>query len=89
MDIAIGTGCWGCRMDVKSVFRQQPMSKKMLLYLVFTLNGKIYINTSLPFSAASSCFIFEMMAGALQWVVTNKTGYHWILHSLHDFPLLE
>ena len=64
------------------------MSEAMLPYLTFTLNGRIYINASLPFSAASSCLIFEKVASALQWIVTNEMGCHWISHFLDDFPLL-
>ena len=86
--ITIGTGCWSTRINVESTFRQQPMSERMLPYLVFTLNGNIYINASLPFGAASSCLIFEKVAGTLQWIVKNKMGCHWISHFLDDFPLL-
>ena len=66
MALAIGTGCWGARIDVESAFRQQPMSEAMLPYLAFTLNGYIYINASLPFGVALSCLIFEKVASALQ-----------------------
>ena len=65
------------------------MSEIELPILAFTLNGKIYINACLPFGASSSCFIFEKVAGALQWIVTNETGCSWLSHFLDDFPLLH
>ena len=66
----------------------QPMRLDQLHLLAFSLNGKIYINSSLPFGATSSCLIFEKVATALQWIVTHETGNSWISHFLDDFPLL-
>ena len=65
------------------------MSEIELSILAFTLKGKIYINACLPFGAGSSCYIFEKVAGVLQWVITNKTGCSWLSHFLDDFPLLH
>ena len=65
------------------------MSEIELSLLAFTLNRKIYINACLLFGAGSSCLIFERVAGALQWIITNKTGCSWISHFLDDFPLLH
>ena len=87
--VVLGRECQGARIDILSAFRNQPMSRSMLRFLGFTLNGKIYINCCLPFGAASSCFIFEKVATALQWIVSNETGCYYISHFLDDFPLLH
>ena len=52
--VVLGQECQGSRIDISSPFHNQPMSRSMLHFLAFTLNGKIYINCSLPFGAASS-----------------------------------
>ena len=88
MAMAIGKLVVGARCDVESAFRHQSMHKSQLFLLAFTFQGKIYINSSLPFGAASSCAIFEKVATALQWIITNQTGRFLISHFLDDFPLL-
>ena len=64
------------------------MHFSQLFLLRFTFQGKFYINCSLSFGAASSCQIFEKVACALQWIITNQTGCVYISHFLDDFPLL-
>ena len=87
--VVLGHEYQGLHIDILSAFCNQPMSCAMLRFLAFTLNGKIYINCCLPFGTASSCFIFEKVVTALQWIVSNKTGCFWISHFLDDFPLLH
>ena len=87
--LAIGPDLWACRIDALFAFRNHPMAYSELKYLAFTLNGKIYINSSLPFGTASSCAIFEKVACALQWIVSNETGCYWLSHFLDDCPLLQ
>ena len=79
----------GGRIDIKQAFHNLPIHSDDLHLLGFTLQGKHYINSSLPFGAASSCAIFEKVASALQWVITNETGCHLLPHYLDNFPLLE
>ena len=88
MAIAIGVCARGARCDIETAFRHQSMHESQLFLLGFTFQGKFYINSSLPFGAASSCAIFEKVATALQWIVTNETGRTLISHFLDDFPLL-
>ena len=87
--VILSRECQGSCIDILSAFHNQPMLRTMLHFLGSTLNGKIYINCCLPFGAASSCFIFEKVATALQWIVSNKTGCYYISHFLDDFPLLH
>ena len=87
--IQIGTGAWGSRIDMQHAFCNLPMHPSDIHLLAFSLNGNIYINTSLPFGAASSCAIFEKVTTALQWIVTEQTGCTWISHFLDDFPQQE
>ena len=88
MALAIGTCVKGARCDIEVAFCHQSMHFSQLFLLGFTFNGKFYINSSLPFGAASSCQIFEKVACALQWIITDQTGRVHISHFLDDFPLL-
>ena len=74
MALAIGTCVKGARCDIEAAFCHQSMHFSQLFLLGFTFNGKYYINSSLPFGAASSCQIFEKVACALQWIITDQTG---------------
>ena len=89
MALKLGTGTWGTCIDVKHAFWNQPMHKDDLHLLGFTFRGKHYINSSLPFGTASSCFIFEKVASALQWIITDQMGIATISHFLDDFPMLR
>ena len=90
IDIALRLGqtATGSRVDIAHAFRNLGIRLEDIRFLAFTLNGKIYLNISLPFGAASSCCIFEKVATLLQWIVTNETGRDSISHYLDDFPLL-
>ena len=88
MALAIGTCVKGARCDIEAAYHQQSMHFSQLFLLGFTFKGKFYINSSLPFEAASSCQIFEKVASTLQWIITDQTGQVYISHFLDDFPLL-
>ena len=86
--ISLGTRTMGARVDISHAFRNLGMHPSSLKFLGFTLNGKYYINSSLPFGAASSCYIFEKVATLIQWIVSHETKRKEISHYLDDFPLL-
>ena len=88
MAIRLGKDSWGCRVDFSHAFRNLGVILADLPLLGFTLDGKYYLNSSVPFGAASSCLIFERVATVLQWIVTSETGWRWISHYLDDFPML-
>ena len=86
--LQLGKDIWGCRVDFSHVFRNLAVLLEDLALLGFTLDGKYYLNSSVPFGASSSCKIFERVATVLQWIVTSETGWRWISHYLDDFPML-
>ena len=88
IDIAmkLGIGTHGGRVDIH--FWNLPLREDQLFLMGFTLHGKIYINCTLPFGAASSCLIFEKVATLIQWIATNETKKDSISHYLDNFPLL-
>ena len=90
IDIALrlGTETRGACVDIRHAFRNLPLRFDQLRYMGLSLNNKIYINSSVPFGAASSCLIFEKSARLIQWIVTNETSRSEISHYLDNFPLL-
>ena len=62
MVLELGPSTWGARIDIKHTFQNLPIHPDDLHLLGFTLGGKHYINSNLPFGAASSCTIFEKVA---------------------------
>ena len=87
--LELGTSMTGSHMDVNSAFRNLPVNEQDLPVLAFTLNGKIYINTTVPFGAASSCKIFKQVAMLIEWIVKYHTDCQHMSHYLDDFPLLR
>ena len=55
MALVIGNETWGARVDIKHAFRNQPIHFDDLFALGFKLDGKYFLNSSVPFGAASSC----------------------------------
>ena len=88
MALEIGMPTVAFCFDIRSAFRNLPLSVLVIFVLGFTFNGLIYINISMPFGAASSCAIFEKVANILQWIVINETKAQWILHYLDNYILL-
>ena len=86
--LELGPNITGCRVDFRHAFRNLPVIFEDLCLLAFSLDGKIYLNASVPFGSALSCQLFERVATVLQWIVTNVTGWRWISHYLDDFPML-
>ena len=88
MALTLGENIWGCRVDFSHAFRNLGICLADLALLGFTLDGKYYLNSSVPFRAASSCQIFERVATVMQWIITSEMGWRWISHYLDDFPML-
>ena len=75
-------------VDIQHAFCNLPLREDQLFLTSFTLNGKFYINSSLPFGVSSSCFIFEKVATLVEWIVVHETKNKNLSHYLDDFPLL-
>jgi hypothetical protein len=57
--------------------------------LGFRWDKQYYYYTTLPQGAASSCFIFERIATALQWILQHKLGVKNVVHYLDDFLFIN
>ena len=90
IDLALDLGILthGSRVDIRHAFRNLGLREDQLWMMGISLIGKYYINASLPFGAALSCFIFEKVATPIEWIVANETKLKSLSHYLDDFPLL-
>ena len=88
MALVLGKDMCASRVDILHAFMNLGIHPDDIAVLGFTLNGKYYIYSSMPFGAASSCLIFEKVATLLEWVVATHTGRDSLSHYLDDFPLL-
>ena len=59
MALAIGMCVTGAHVDISHAFRNLGMHPSSIKYIGFTLNGKYYINTSLPFGASIKLLYFR------------------------------
>ena len=89
MAIRIGVSAVASRLDVQHAFRNLGACAEDLWLLAFSLNGKIYLDSSVAFGSASSCRTFERVATMLEWIVRHETSAEWLSHFLDDYILLE
>ena len=86
MALEIGKSVQGICTDVRHAFRNLSLRFDQLRFMGFTLNGKYFINSSLPFRVVLSCLIFKKVATLLKWIVCDVTGRIYISHYLDDYP---
>ena len=79
-----GKGCWLAKSDLENAFRNIPMDFNSLQCLGLKLNKMFYVDTCMPFGAASACAIFETFATFLEWAIEIKAR-HQLAHYLDNF----
>ena len=85
---SLGTNIFLGKSDIASAFTLVPIHPSDHHLLGFKWRNHYYYYTTLPQGAASSCFIFERIATALQWILVNKFKVNHIIHYLDDFLFL-
>ncbi|XP_055337903.1 uncharacterized protein LOC129587950 [Paramacrobiotus metropolitanus] len=73
------------KMDVKSAFRLIPVRPAEWNLLGYQWNGEFYFDVVLPFGCRASPYVFEQFAGAVHWIVSNRTGLVSMLHYVDDY----
>ena len=68
-----GEDCWMAKSDLDSAFHRIPMDFDSLQCLGIKINGNYYIDCLLPFGSGTSCFLFEQVSSAIEWVVKHQT----------------
>ena len=84
-----GANCYMAKSDLDSAFRQIPMDRGSLPYLGFMLGDLYFIDTCLPFGAASSCAIFEVVSSYIHWLTVKDDLTDNLAHYLDDFFMVH
>ena len=82
--IKVGKGALLAKIDIQHAYRNVPVHRDDRALLGMVWQGKLYIDTVLPFGLRSAPKIFSAIADALEWVLT-KYGVTFILHYLDDY----
>ena len=73
--VKLGPNTLLAKIDVKSAFRLMPVHPADRHWLAMEWDGKLLINTSLPFGLRSAPKLFNNMADLLHWILLDN-GCH-------------
>ncbi len=79
-----GKGSLLAKLDIQSAYRIVPVNPADRLLLGMQWEGRLYIDTALPFGLRSAPKIFNAVADALEWVMGSQ-GTTYLRHYLDDF----
>lgn len=82
--IALGQGALLAKVDIESAFRNVPVHPHDRHLLGMMWEGKLYIDTVLPFGLRSAPKIFNAIADGLQWVAFAR-GASYLNYFLDDY----
>ena len=85
--VALGKGALIAKIDIKSAYRLVPVCPQDRRYLGMRWNGAVYVDGMLPFGLRSAPKIFNALADALEWCVSQE-GVSPIYHYLDDFAVI-
>ena len=74
------------KTDVKNAFRTVPLHPSVRNLFLFHWKDKFYVDLALPMGCSSSCFIFETLSTAVNWIAEKKLNIP-MIHILDDFFL--
>ena len=86
---ALGNNTFMAKSDIQSAFTLVPINPSDYHLLGFQWRKQYYYYTTLPQGAASSCYIFECIATAIQWILTHHYGMSNVIHYLDDFLFMN
>ena len=70
--LKLGRGALLAKMDIKQAYRNVPVSPEDRVLLGMCWEGKVYVDTALPFGLRSAPLIFTALAEALLWIMRQK-----------------
>ena len=68
----------GAKMNIKQAYRNVPVHPEDRLLLGMLWEGKVYVDTVLPFGLRSAPLIFTALATALLWIMKQKGAISYI-----------
>ena len=72
------------KLDIKSAYRIVPVHPEDRQFLGMQWEGKLFIDTALPFGLRSAPKVFNAVADALEWIMRSR-GIRYVAHYLDDF----
>ena len=82
-----GAGTLMAKIDVKQAYRNIPVHPDDRVLMGMKWNGKLFIDTALPFGLRSAPKIFNAVADAVEWIL-HRQGVKCVLHYLDDFLII-
>ena len=80
-----GKSCLMAKCDVKSAFRLLPIHPNDFELVGFKLDGKYYVDKSMPMGCSVSCSTWVQFSTSLKWFVKLERGTGATMHYLDDF----
>lgn len=82
--LKLGPGTELAKIDIQNAYRIVPVHPDDRPLLGMKWQGKLYVDTTLPFGLRSAPKIFNAVADAAQWVI-QEMGARFLWHYLDDF----
>jgi len=82
--LTLGKGTLLAKLDVKSAYHTVPVHLDDRPLLAVSWQGKVYVDTALPFGLRSTPKIFSSIADAPEWIIAQAVADS-VLHYLDDF----
>ena len=82
--LSLGPGTLLAKIDIQSTFRLIPVHPADRHLTAMEWDGKVLIDTYLPFGLHSAPKLFNNMADLLAWILKNQ-GVSYLIHYLDDF----
>ena len=82
--ITLGRGAMIAKTDIEAAYRLLPIHNDDKHLLGMLWEGRVYIDTALPFGLRSAPLIFTALADGLEWVLKQR-GVSYVAHYLDDF----
>ena len=76
------------KMDIEAAYRLIPVHSQDRVLQGMEWDGKIYVDSCLPFGLRSAPKIFNAVADALCWCL-QQAGIHFVLHYLNDYIIVS
>ena len=87
-EVAIqGFNAWMAKVDIQQAYRNVPIHPQDRWLLGMLWEGRIFIDTIMPFGLRSAPKIFTALADAVEWVLQQR-GVRFVIHYLDDFFLV-
>ena len=80
----LGPGAQMAKIDIKSAYQIVSVHPQDRCLLGMKWDGKVYVDTALPFGLLSAPKIFNALADALEWIARQQGAEH-LWHYLDDY----